>query len=145
MSFDSMSSPPVNCFAGPVNDDMFHYKYCFCLFSSWSICLFVFLREGAIIGPANTPFEGGMFRLSIHFPTDYPWKPPKITYVVRWIDIFFINEISCLDLRRRFTIQILVQMVLLAYLFYTPTGHLLWLFPKCYSPFMSSSLIQILR
>ncbi len=82
MSFDLLSSPPTNCFAGPVNDDMFHYKYRFSLYSSRSIFLFLFLREGAIMGPVNTSLEGGIFRLSIHFPNDYPFKPPKMTYVV---------------------------------------------------------------
>jgi len=51
-----------NITAGPVNDSNIY---------EWTATL---------MGPEDTPFEGGIFLLSINFPKDYPFKPPKINF-----------------------------------------------------------------
>ena len=41
----------------------------------------MFRWKAVLIGPPNTPYEGGLFELNIAFPTDYPFKPMKLNFV----------------------------------------------------------------
>ncbi|KAG0048760.1 hypothetical protein BGZ83_006317 [Gryganskiella cystojenkinii] len=43
----------------------------------------LFLWEATIRGPVGSLYEGGIFPLSIRFPVEYPFRPPRVKYLVK--------------------------------------------------------------
>ena len=57
--------PPDNCSASPEDeDDLFKWK-------------------ASIFGPPGSPYEGGVFNLSMVFPSNYPNTAPKVQFLTK--------------------------------------------------------------
>lgn len=37
--------------------------------------------EGSLTGPKDTPYEGGVFRVTIELTRNYPFEPPKVKFI----------------------------------------------------------------
>ncbi|XP_065051889.1 ubiquitin-conjugating enzyme E2 E1-like [Rhopilema esculentum] len=89
--------PPPNCSAGPKGDNLYEWV-------------------ATILGPQGSVYEGGVFFLEISFPSDYPFKPPKVIFKTR---IYHCNinsqGVVCLDiLKDKWSPAFTVSKVLLS-------------------------------
>ncbi|KAI0090482.1 ubiquitin-conjugating enzyme E2 [Irpex rosettiformis] len=89
--------PPSSCSAGPTGDNMFQW-------------------QATIMGPGDSPYSGGVFFLGIQFPTDYPFKPPKVSFTTKiYHPNINANGSICLDiLRDQWSPALTISKVLLS-------------------------------
>jgi ubiquitin-conjugating enzyme E2 D/E len=68
------------------------------------------------MGPDDSPYTGGVYFMDIHFPADYPFKPPKVSFTTK---IYHCNINSnggiCLDiLKDQWSPALTISKVLLS-------------------------------
>eukprot|EP00949_MAST-11_sp_MAST-11-sp1_P002420 g2420.t1 len=61
---DLNQNPPDFATASPVGEDLLHWN-------------------AMLMGPPSTPYDGGVFNVDLVFPSEYPFKPPKVKFLTK--------------------------------------------------------------
>ena len=92
------TDPPAGVSASPIADNVMTW---YSLQNPYreTLCLRSLTRNAVIIGPADTPFEDGTFRLVMHFEEQYPHKPPGVKFISQMFhpNVYGTGEL-CLDI-----------------------------------------------
>jgi len=93
-----IDDPLLVCTAGPVDNNN------------------LLLWQATITGPQESPYEGGIFSVSIIFPSDYPFNPPTLRFITK---IYHCNISGkgdiCLDiLKEQWSPALTISKVLLS-------------------------------
>lgn len=94
------TDPPAGVSASPIADNvMTWYGRAPCSSIRPNTVLTRFYRNAVIIGPSDTPFEDGTFRLVMHFEEQYPNKPPGVKFISQMFhpNVYGSGEL-CLDI-----------------------------------------------
>ena len=59
----------------------------------------MFNWQVTLTGPEDTPYEGGSWLITVHFPSDYPFKPPRLQFSTKiYHPNVNVNGGICLDI-----------------------------------------------
>ena len=74
-----------------------------------------FLEQAELEGPTGTPFEGGLFRLKLIIPSDFPNSPPKGFFLTKIFhpNVSSVGEICVNVLKKDWTADVGIRHVLM--------------------------------
>lgn len=109
----------------------------------------IFFWKGTITGSKDTVFEGTEYKLSLSFPNDYPFKPPKVKFETTCFHPNFdVHGNICLDILQVFDVTIcrsnincvlplplyILKFLFIFLWFYRINGHLLMMSEQFFFP-----------